>query len=101
MEWYDDQPRLKLTGHQSAEEVEEVFASSMVDVAYVVEVVDDAVFIVADDDAWPVDTADFEWLCGITRDILASYGIIGIELVLVPSRKLAQAEPGSALTQSV
>ena len=96
MEWHEGRPRLKLTGHRSSEEVDAIFSSSMVDVAYVVETVGDAVFIVADDPAWPTDPADFEWLCSVTRDTLAKYGITGIELSFLPGRVAKHAEPGAA-----
>ena len=49
MEWHTGRPRLQLTGHRLAEEVEAVFASSLVDVAYVIETTTDAIFVVADD----------------------------------------------------
>jgi hypothetical protein len=84
MAWYDDRPRLKLTGHSSADEVDAVFASSLVDVAYVIETTEAAVFVVADDPAWPTDGADYEWLCSVIKDTLAEYGMLGIELSLLP-----------------
>jgi hypothetical protein len=85
MEWHEGRPRLKLTGHRSAQEVDAIFSSSMVDVAGVVDVVDDAVIIVADDPTWPTDPADFEWLCSIVRETLAGNGITGIELSFIPA----------------
>jgi hypothetical protein len=96
MEWHEGRPRLKLTGHRSAKDVAAIFASSMVDVAGVVEVVGGAVFVAADDPAWPVDAADVEWLCGVIRDTLASHGITGIELTLIPGPTADRAEPGAA-----
>ncbi len=96
MEWHEGRPRLKLTGHPSAEEVDGIFAAFMVDVAGVAEVAGDTVFIAADDPAWPVDGADVEWLCGVIRDTLASHGITGIELSYVPVPTADRAEPGAA-----
>lgn len=80
MSWHQGRPRLKLTGHRSAEDVDMVFASSLGDVAHVVEVVSDAVYIVADNPAWPTDQADYEWLCSVIKETLAADGITGIEL---------------------
>jgi hypothetical protein len=84
MEWYEGRPQLKLTGYRSADEVDSVFDSCTVDVAYVVEKATDAIFIVADDPEWPLDQADYEWLCSIVKETLATNGITGIELSLVP-----------------
>jgi hypothetical protein len=84
MEWHEGRPRLKLTGHRSAAAVEDIFASSMVDVAYVVEATSEAVLVVADDAAWPADREDYDWLCSIIRQTLAAYGIKGIEMAFVP-----------------
>jgi hypothetical protein len=80
----DGHPRLRLTGYRSAENVDAVFSSCMVDVAYVVGTSSDAVFIAADDPAWPADRADYDWLCSIITEELASHGIKGVELSLVP-----------------
>ena len=55
MAWYEGRSRLKLTGYRSAEEVEVVFGSVLVDTAYVIEVTADAVYIVADSPTWPTD----------------------------------------------
>lgn len=84
MEWHEGRPRLRLTGHRSVEEVVAIFASAIVDVAGVVEVVGDEVLIAADDPSWPADVADVEWLCGVIRNTLASHGITGVELSFVP-----------------
>ena len=84
MEWHEGRPRLKLTGHHSAETVEDIFASSMVDVAYVIEATPDAVLIVADDASWPADREDYDWLCTVIRETLADYGVKGIEMAFVP-----------------
>ena len=52
--------RLKLNGYRSASEVDSVFASSMVDVAYVDEITDDGIIILADDPKWPADQQDYD-----------------------------------------
>lgn len=85
MEWYEGRPQLRLTGHRSAEEVEAVFASSLVDVAYVIEAKADAVTIVADDPKWPIDPADYQWLCSVIKETLADNGINGVEISPVPA----------------
>ena len=59
----------------------------------VVEIEDDAVFVAADDPAWPTDPAEFEWLCSVIRETLAANGITGIELSFVPGRAANCAEP--------
>ena len=83
MEWHFGWPRIRLTGYRSAEDVETVFAFSLVDVAYVIEATPEAVYIVADDPAWPTDPKDYEWLCSVIRETLAADGIKGVELSLV------------------
>jgi hypothetical protein len=95
MEWHEGRPRLKLTCHRSAEEIDAIFASFMVDVAGVVGAEGDAVLVAADDPAWPVDATDFDWLCGVIRDTLASHGITGIEMSFVPAPAAGPAEPGA------
>jgi hypothetical protein len=97
VEWHEGRPRLKLTGHPSADAVDAVFASAMVDMAGVVGVEGDAVLVAADDPAWPTDAADYEWLCGVIRDTLAAWGITGIELSFVPARA-PDAEPHYGLS---
>lgn len=84
MDWYEGRPRLKLTGHRSAEEVDAVFSSYLLDVAYVIEATADAVWIVADDPAWPADPADYEWLRSVITETLADNEICGVELSFVP-----------------
>ena len=97
MAWYDGQPLLRLTGYRSTEDVEAVFASSLVDVAYAVGRVGDGVLVAADDARWPVDASDYEWLCSVIRQALANYGITDVELSLVPGTGRApKAEPGAA-----
>ena len=97
MAWHDGQPLLRLTGYRSPEEVEAVFASSLVDVAYAVGRVGDGVLVAADDARWPVDASDYEWLCSVIREALANYGITDAELSLVPGTGRApDADPGHA-----
>jgi hypothetical protein len=80
MAWYDGRPRLKMIGHTSADAVEAIFASSMVDVAYVVETTNDALYIVADDPKWPANPAEYEWLCSVIQETLGDHGIGRIHL---------------------
>jgi hypothetical protein len=83
-----------LTGHRSGEEVDAVFASSLVDVAYVIEVTPDAVLVVADDPAWPTDQVDYHWLCSVIQETLGAHGIAGVELAFVPiGGEASPAEP--------
>ena len=97
MAWYDRQPLLRLTGDRSTEEVEAVFASSLVDVAYAVGRVDDGVLVAADDARWPVDASDYEWLCSVIREALANYGITDVESSLVPrAGRAPKADPRAA-----
>jgi hypothetical protein len=83
MEWHKGRPRLRLAGYRSANEVEEIFASFLVDVAYVVGGTPDALHVVADDPAWPADSEDYNWLCEVIRETLATHGIMDIELALL------------------
>ena len=63
MAWFDGRPRIRLTGYRCAADVDEVFSRDLVDVAYVIETGQDAIFIVADNPAWPADAADQESGC--------------------------------------
>jgi hypothetical protein len=94
MEWHEGRPRLKLTCCRSAEELDAIFSSFLVDVAGVVGTADDSVLVVADDPSWPVDAADYDWLCGVIRDTLASHGITGVQMAFVPAPTAGRAEPG-------
>ncbi len=94
VEWHTGRARLKLTGHRSTDKVNDVFATSLVDVASVADVTGGAVYIAADNPAWPTDAADVEWLCSVVRVTLASRGIAGIQLSFIP------AAGGPSATQS-
>ncbi|MCE9561086.1 MAG: hypothetical protein K8U57_03425 [Planctomycetes bacterium] len=80
-------PLLRLTGYRSAEEVEAVFGSFLVDVAGVVEMSPDAVLVAADDPAWPKDSEDYDWLCSVISEVLTANGIGGVEMKFVPPQK--------------
>ena len=95
--WYDGQPLLRLTEYRSTEDVEAVFASSLVDVAYAVGRVGDGVLVADDDARCPVDASDHEWLCSVICKALPIYGITDVKLSLVPGTGRApKAEPGAA-----
>jgi hypothetical protein len=85
MEWFDGRPRIKLTGHRSAEEIDTIFSRSLVDVAYVIDATSDAVFIVADDPEWPSNAEDRDWLFSIINETLVSEGITNCQLSFVPN----------------
>lgn len=71
-----------MTGHTSTDAVEKLFASSLVDVAYVIETTNDAIYMVADDPEWPADADEYEWLCSIIKEALLDQGIGSIHLSL-------------------
>jgi hypothetical protein len=77
-------PRLKLTGDISAEQVDMIFASYMVDIAHIDEIKPDAVYIIADNPRWPTDTEDYQWLCEIIISTLQEHGIEGALLTFEP-----------------
>lgn len=83
MSWHAGRPRLKLTGHPSPEQIDAIFSSELVDVAYVVEATPEAVSFLADDPDWPNDPTDYEWLCSLIRDTLAEHGIRDVAFSLV------------------
>jgi hypothetical protein len=82
-----DYPRLKMTGYESASQIDSIFGSFMVDVAYIDEITDDCIFIYADDDIWPADQRDYEWLCSTITETLNEHGIKGANLELVPANE--------------
>ena len=84
MSWHSGRQRLKLTGYPSAEQVNAIFASSLVDVAYVVETTPEVAYIVADDSDWPSNPTEYEWLCSMIRDTLAEHGIRDVALAMTP-----------------
>jgi len=84
MEWFSGRRRIKLTGHRSAEEIDAIFARSLVDVAYVIEATEYAIIIVADDPAWPEDDTDRDWLFSVITVSLAYEGVTNIQLSIIP-----------------
>ncbi|HEV8000399.1 MAG TPA: hypothetical protein VGP63_10995 [Planctomycetaceae bacterium] len=66
--------RLKLEGYRSAAEVEDLFANVLVDIAYVDEVTDNAIYVIGDvgsDDYLDPDT--FKWASELIREVLATW----------------------------
>jgi hypothetical protein len=73
--------RIKLSGYRDADEIAKIFASSMVDIAYVDRVVDDAILAIPDDP--DLDTeASYEWLRTVINEALQSAGISGVSIEL-------------------
>ena len=77
-------PRLKLTGYQSASQIDSIFASRMVDVAYVDEITDDGIYVIADNPDWPSDSRDFDWLCSAIRETLEQCGVANVRIESAP-----------------
>lgn len=69
--------RIKLTGFRDASVIDAIFASSMVDVAYIDEIVPDAIYVISED---PDNTADFTWLREIISQTLKDQGIEGVTI---------------------
>ena len=72
---YADNPQfLRVTGVRAPSALDDYFGSSMVDVAAVTEIADDAVKIVGELDINLDDPEDREWLVGLVRDALDECG---------------------------
>ena len=74
--------RIKITGFNEAKVIEDVFASSMVDVAYIDEITTDAIYIVGDVGIDFEKPTDFKWIKEIIEDTLAQYNVMKFEITL-------------------
>jgi len=76
---------LRLDGYTDSAAVDDAFASSLVDVAYIDEITPEAIFVLPDQ-AGSIDLdnpKDVEWLTDVIVTTLAEYGQSGVRLTLV------------------
>ena len=74
--------RIKLVGSRDAKTIEDIFASSMVDVAYIDEVTPDTIYVIGDVGVDFEQSADFVWVKEIIETTLADYDVRNIEITL-------------------
>ena len=82
-----DEPVLKLSGYSSGSRLEEIFASYMVDVAYLAEVFDDYALVVPDEPEriYLNIEADREWLIGIIKEAMKVAGEHHVQVTFLPA----------------
>ena len=73
--------RIKLSGYRNPNSIIELFASHFVDVAYVDEVLEDCVYLVADSPSG-FDREEFVWFKEVCELTFARYGLAGITIEL-------------------
>jgi hypothetical protein len=74
--------RMRIGGFRDASIIEDIFASSMVDVAYVDEVTPDAIYVIGD--VW-IDfdrPEDFAWVKDVIETTLEEYGVRELEITV-------------------
>ena len=64
-----DEIRIKLTGYSDPDVVTGIFASSLVDVAYVAEVTRHCIFVVTEPDVNLHNASDYEWVKSVIRQV--------------------------------
>ena len=74
--------RIKIVGFEDAKEIEDVFASCMVDVAYVDEVTTDAIYVTGDVGIDFEKREDFEWVKEVIEVTMAHEGAEKLEISL-------------------
>jgi hypothetical protein len=72
--------RVKLTSYSDATEVEDLFASSLVDVAYVDDIGPDGIYISGDDCIDLSSPKDYAWVTSLIEGVLRDHGIVGIRM---------------------
>lgn len=77
--------RIRLDGYSDAEAIEGIFASSLVDVAYVEEITPRGIFVTPDTSVNLNDPADFEWVKSVIQTTLEDYHQNGIRIELEPA----------------
>lgn len=82
-----DEPVLKLSGYSSGSRLEEIFASYMVDVAYLAEVFDDYALVVPDEPEriYLNIEAEREWLIGIIKEAMKVAGENHVQVTFLPA----------------
>ena len=71
--------RIKLTGYRDTDEIDNLIASWLVDVAYVDRIEDDAIYLISDE---PPESADYHWIADILSHTLTKHGIVGVNIEL-------------------
>ena len=81
--------RIKLTGYADAGVVEHIFTSSLVDVAYLDEVAEDGIYVVAENQLDLGDPGNLEWITSVIQSTLQSSAQhrITLELEHPPTRR--------------
>jgi hypothetical protein len=74
--------RIKLVGFGDAKTIEDIFASSMVDVAYIDEVTPDAIYVIGDIGINFERPEDFVWVKEVIEATLAQYNVRNLEITL-------------------
>ena len=75
-------PGIKLTGYHDAAKLEEIFASDLVDVAYVDDVGPDSIHIIGDNCIDLSDPKDYAWAASLIEGVLQEHGIVGTRMEL-------------------
>jgi hypothetical protein len=75
-------PCIKLAGYHDAANVEGIFASDLVDVAYVHDVGPDSILIIGDNCIDLADPKDYAWATSLIEGVLRDQGIVGIRMEL-------------------
>ena len=76
-------PRIRLTGFHDAAKVESIFASFLVDVAYVNDIGPDDIDIIGDDCIDLSDPKVYAWAASLIEDVLRGHGIVDIAMELI------------------
>jgi hypothetical protein len=71
--------RLKLTGYQDAHQIDRIISSDLVDVVYVDEITQDAIYLIPD--GFDV-VEEFEWIEGVLRETFAYRELEGLQISL-------------------
>jgi hypothetical protein len=74
--------RIKIVGFNDANVIKDIFASSMVDVAYIDEVTPDAIYIIGDVGIDFQKPDDFEWIKEVIEDTLAQHDLRNLRITL-------------------
>ncbi len=74
--------RIRLEGYSDAEAVQDIFASSLVDVAYVDEVTPRGIFVTPDVGVNLNDPADYEWVKSVIQSTLEDHRQHGVRIEL-------------------
>jgi hypothetical protein len=75
--------RIRLRGFTSVAEVITTF-KSLIDIAYIDEVLDNEILVIADDRESLAKDEEYNWLCGLIRQELAAAGMHDIQFSWIP-----------------